>query len=74
MAVDEQQELRERRRLVICRRLRAVQQEYGLPSLGHARTHKLSKACADVLGEEGIPDCDLRVLHRYAARGLLDRF
>ncbi len=66
-------ELDERRRIILQHRLRAIQAEHGLPKLDRARMYRLCKAAASVLGEDGLTDRDLRVLHRLTTRGLLDR-
>ena len=71
--MSKQQQLDERRQQIIARRLRAVQEQHDLPKLSRLRMHRLSKACSRVLGEDGIPDCDLRILHKYTSRGLFDK-
>ena len=65
-------EEQERKRLIIQRRLLRLQEAFGLPKLDLKRREKLSKACVQTLGEDGIPDCDLRILHKYVNRGFLD--
>lgn len=65
-------EMRERKRLIIRRRMRGIRDQYNMPMLGKEVEHRLSDMLVDVLGEEGVPDADLRVIYKLAARGLLD--
>lgn len=64
-------ELRERRRIIYQRRLRALQEQYGLPHMDRARMYRLTSKLADMTGE-GIDDMQLRVLHNLATRGMFD--
>ena len=67
------EDINERRRLIIGRRLVKLADQHGIPRLTMTRKRKLATLCAEVLGEDGIPDCDLRTLLKYTARGLLDK-
>ena len=62
----------ERKRIIVQRRLRQIGETYDLPRLSRSRLHKLTDMCLKTLGEDGIVDADLRVLHKLTTRGLLD--
>lgn len=68
------EEKQERKRLIMKRRLTAVGEAYELPPLDGRTLYKLSEACAAILGDEGIPDVDLRVIHKLASRGFFKSF
>jgi len=69
MKFNEQQE---RKRLIIQRRIRKIQEEFDLPELDRPRMVALTRALVRTLGEDGVPDIELRVLHKLTSRGLLD--
>lgn len=64
-------ELEERRRVIYQRRLRQIGTQFDLPHLDRARMYRLTSKLAAMTGE-GIDDCQLRVLHNLATRGLFD--
>jgi len=61
----------DRKRIIMKRRLKAVAAEFNLPGLSRRDMYALCMMLVGTLGEDGVPDIELRIIYKLACRGLL---